>query len=332
MRDSCDQKLNYAHLINKQFMPKVSVIIPTFNYGSYISEAIDSALNQNYHPMEIIVIDDGSTDCTQAIIQNNYKGKLTYFFQKNKGAPIARNRGIAASHGQYLVFLDADDELGHDQISHYVRCLENNPDSVIYGPSIRYIQDHGIRKELYTMQKFQGADMLDGWLRGWYIAPCCILWPKDVLVALGGWDETLLANQDGDLAMRALINGHTFSYRSCPPAFIRHHSTEIQSISSDHSHAALYSRLHVLNQIERLLSQKHLLQKYLIALSEAYYYLGLYHIKANADFARECYRHFRRLRGFGRPPGSILNWLLISLIGIVNKDRLSDWHHKTISR
>ena len=92
-------------------MPKVSVIIPTYNYGKYIEKAIDSVLAQTYKDFEIIVVDDGSTDNTREIIETRYKDKVRYFYQENKGAPVARNKGIKESMGEYLVFLDADDWL-----------------------------------------------------------------------------------------------------------------------------------------------------------------------------------------------------------------------------
>ncbi|MFA5118286.1 MAG: glycosyltransferase [Candidatus Omnitrophota bacterium] len=90
----------------------VSVIIPTYNYGKFIFEALDSVLKQTYNDLEIIVVDDDSTDNTREIVTRYVKelpGTLTYIFQKNKGPGAARNTGIARARGGYVAFLDADD-------------------------------------------------------------------------------------------------------------------------------------------------------------------------------------------------------------------------------
>ena len=87
---------------------RVSVIIPTFNSERYLAEAIDSVLSQTYQNIECIVVDDGSTDNTPAIVQG-YGDRIRYIYQENAERSAARNRGIVAATGQYISFLDADD-------------------------------------------------------------------------------------------------------------------------------------------------------------------------------------------------------------------------------
>jgi glycosyltransferase involved in cell wall biosynthesis len=86
----------------------VSVIIPTYNYGRFLTEAISSALEQTHPPLEIIVIDDGSTDDT-ADVAERFSAQVTYIRQENAGVSAARNRGVAESSGELIAFLDADD-------------------------------------------------------------------------------------------------------------------------------------------------------------------------------------------------------------------------------
>jgi glycosyltransferase involved in cell wall biosynthesis len=88
--------------------PLVSVVIPTYNYGRYIGQAIDSALAQTYRPCEIIVVDDGSTDNTSEVL-SGYGNKIRAFTQPNGGPASARNRGIQCVQGEFIAFLDADD-------------------------------------------------------------------------------------------------------------------------------------------------------------------------------------------------------------------------------
>ena len=88
----------------------ISVIIPTHNYKKYISEAISSVLRQTYADYEIIVVDDGSTDGTGEIIEKNFPD-VRYFYIPNQGVSKARNYGIRRARGEFIAFLDADDQL-----------------------------------------------------------------------------------------------------------------------------------------------------------------------------------------------------------------------------
>src|SRR5437867_1708261 len=89
-------------------MPKVSIVIPTYNYGRYVVEAVESVLNQSFQDREVIVVDDGSTDDTRERLER-FRGRIRYIYQRNKGLPAARNTGIRAARGAYVAFLDSDD-------------------------------------------------------------------------------------------------------------------------------------------------------------------------------------------------------------------------------
>jgi len=102
--------------------PLVSVVIAAFNGEKYISEAIGSALKQNYEPMEIIVVDDGSTDATNDIVKRFHD--VILITQTNQGNAVARNRGIQESRGKYIAFLDQDDYWVPEKISLQVQCLK----------------------------------------------------------------------------------------------------------------------------------------------------------------------------------------------------------------
>ena len=113
--------------------PLVSVVIPTFNRAHYVADAIDSCLAQTYGNLEIIVVDDGSTDGTEDALRENYGDRIRLLAQDNQGPGIARNRGIAAARGEYIHFLDADDRLHHEKIRIAVDAFRRHPDiAVIY--------------------------------------------------------------------------------------------------------------------------------------------------------------------------------------------------------
>src|SRR5437773_9320352 len=86
----------------------VSVVIPNYNYAHFLREAIDSALAQTYKDIEVIVVDDGSTDASADVIAS-YDSRIHPVFSQNQGVAAARNRGVAESTGEYIAFLDADD-------------------------------------------------------------------------------------------------------------------------------------------------------------------------------------------------------------------------------
>ncbi len=105
----------------------ISVVIPAYNAGKYIARAIDSVLAQSRAADEIIVVDDGSTDNTAEIVAQ-YRSRVMYIHQDNAGASVARNAGIEAATGQWIAFLDADDEWLPEKLAIQLELLERNPD------------------------------------------------------------------------------------------------------------------------------------------------------------------------------------------------------------
>lgn len=109
-------------------MPKISVVIPTHNCGRYICEAIDSAINQTFKDIEIIVVDDGSTDYTKDIINDRIQEfGIRYIRQAHKGPSSARNRGIYSSMCDYLAFLDADDVWASSHLEQILSAMMRYP-------------------------------------------------------------------------------------------------------------------------------------------------------------------------------------------------------------
>ena len=115
-------------------MPKVSVVIPCYNQGHYLEEAIDSVLAQTLQDFEIIVVDDGSTDqFTSQLLADYRKNKTSVLHTENQGLASARNNGIRQASGQYILPLDADDRIGPEYLEKAVRVLDGNPDiGIVY--------------------------------------------------------------------------------------------------------------------------------------------------------------------------------------------------------
>lgn len=188
--------------------PLVSVIIPMYNTEEYISECIESVLNQSFPNIEIIVIDDGSTDKSLSEAQK-YESERVHIFQQNHmGAQRARNWGFELSHGDYIQFLDSDDLLSKGKIKAQVDLLANeNKDAIATCPILTY--ESGTLQE-WWMETYHNYDsgfdlLVDLWL---HFAPSwphhAYLTPRELVENSGGWDENLEKNQDGDLFSRVL--------------------------------------------------------------------------------------------------------------------------------
>ncbi|PQJ34734.1 hypothetical protein BSZ35_09100 [Salinibacter sp. 10B] len=115
-------------------MPRVSVIIPAYNMAEFVGQAITSVLDVVYNNVELIVIDDGSTDATERVVRqfaepegNRYDKRVRYLSQPNQGKPAAVNRGIEAMSGEYLALLDADDQLPPNSLTRRMEALRENP-------------------------------------------------------------------------------------------------------------------------------------------------------------------------------------------------------------
>ena len=110
----------------KSSRPMVTVIIPVYNGEEYLAEDIESVLGQTYHPLEIIVVDDGSTDDT-ATVASRFKELVRYIYQPNSGPAAARNRGLKMARGEVIGFVDADDLWVENKLDLQLGLLADNP-------------------------------------------------------------------------------------------------------------------------------------------------------------------------------------------------------------
>lgn len=212
---------------------KVSVIIPLYNAEKYIIECINSVINQTYKELEIIVVDDGSTDDSLNIVRSMYGGdeRVIIVSQKNRGGCAARNVGLQKARGNYIQFLDADDKLDKNKIQSQMdllKSLQYPTDILVFsGWTIlgMPISDMGENQKMVWHDYKNPIDVLvDFILYQCCLPPSVYLTSMDLINKVGGWDESLKRNQDGDFFAR-IINVATalrFSdmaltyYRSTP--------------------------------------------------------------------------------------------------------------------
>ena len=119
------QKMTVQH--NHENYPLVSVIIPTYNYASYVTRTVSSCMEQTYKNIEIVVVDDGSTDNTAQVL-GEFGSAINYIFQENRGVSAARNKGMEHARGDYITFVDADDYLTKESLKERLDILLKKPD------------------------------------------------------------------------------------------------------------------------------------------------------------------------------------------------------------
>ena len=180
--------------------PLVSVIIPTYNRGWMLKEAIDSVLAQDFTDFELIVVDDGSTDDTGQVLAA-YDQKVIAVHQSNRGVSAARNRGIGAASGQLIAFLDSDDLWLPRKLSTQVDFFHSNPDAVINQTEEIWIRN-GVRVNPKTRHhKFSGM-IFEKSLALCLVSPSAVMMRRSLFDEVGLFDEDLPACEDYDLWLR----------------------------------------------------------------------------------------------------------------------------------
>jgi glycosyltransferase involved in cell wall biosynthesis len=302
----------------------VSVITASFNMGCFLPETIASVRAQSYEPIEMIVVDDGSSDDTWDIIQS--AGPLVRgLHQANAGQSHARARGVAASRGRYLLFLDADDLLAPDTIAAGVSALEERTDTLAATGWRRLVRkgERWIAAPADVPFPAADSDPLRAWLLGSWLPLSCLLWPRDVYERVGGWDEELTTNEDGDLIYRALAGGVRLVRTTAGEAFYRSHGDGRLSLSADMmAEHRFRSRMRVLEKLGALLAQLGTLPHYTEPLGVAWHRLAHLGYEDHPDLARECLRRGEKYAGRRRLsrtlPGRVLTWML----GLERKEAL----------
>ncbi len=215
----------------------VSVIVPTYNRAHFLLKAMDSVRAQTYRPVEMIVVDDGSTDGTGATVgdwakRNAADGAFTlrYLRQPNRGAPVARNRGLRECRGEYILFLDSDDMIGPTKLAASVaRLADAGPMAVAHGPwRCLYSRPFAGYGPLHRPDAFGGEmGRLQAYIGGGSgMPPCVYLFRRSAARAVGPWDEALRQRQDTDYVVRALLAGCTFLGENRSVIYYRRHGMQ----------------------------------------------------------------------------------------------------------
>ncbi|MEM6614518.1 MAG: glycosyltransferase [Cyanobacteria bacterium P01_C01_bin.72] len=186
--------------------PEVSVIIPAYNCEKYIVQAVKSVLQQEDCLKEIVIIDDGSTDGTEAILQP-YDDRIRYVKQENQGVAAARNQGIAIAKADFIAFLDADDYFLPGKLSLQAEMLTKRPDIGIIHSGWQRV-DHQGNKILDVRPWEQVPELnLAGWLRWKPVLPSAMMFRREWLQYVGGFDARFPPAEDTNLVLKLALKG-----------------------------------------------------------------------------------------------------------------------------
>lgn len=178
----------------------VSVVIPTYNRSTYLRDALSSVLAQEGIPMEVIVVDDGSTDGTASLVES-FAGAVRYLRQSRAGVSAARNRGIETSRGEWLAFLDSDDFWLHGKLSRQLEYLSAHPPTRICQTEEIWLRN-GRRVNPKAYHRKPSGYCFEHLLERCLISPSAVMVHRDVFDRVGLFDERLPACEDYDLWLR----------------------------------------------------------------------------------------------------------------------------------
>lgn len=221
--------------------PKVSVVIPTYNRADKVGKAIESAMAQTFPDLEVIVVDDGSSDDTGRVLGKLYGNRIRYIAQGNQGASVARNKGIEQARGEWIAFLDSDDLWERDKLDWQLRTLEqfgsqcggcytdtrffNYPENrtmfQMAEGNYRHEGTMGVNKDVLRLLVRPGG-------AGMVVCLSSFMIRADIARSAGGFDPKLLYSQDSEFMFRLAIQTG-FCYVNRPlvwfdrsPAEVRH--------------------------------------------------------------------------------------------------------------
>lgn len=216
--------------------PLVSVIIPNYNYAQYLREAIESVLSQTYPNIEIIVVDDGSTDGSREIIEN-YGDRITAIFQKNQGVSAARNNGVVGSNGEFAAFLDADDVWLPEKLEKQVgRFFDNEKIGFVHCSMTLISPDGEIVGEESAGQEGSVADEFLLFERGVVVGAASTgVVRREAFDEVGGFDVRLSTAGDWDFCYRVATK-YEIAFVPEPLTLYRVHSSNMHGNISAMEH------------------------------------------------------------------------------------------------
>lgn len=303
---------------------QVSVVIPAHRAAGTIARAVSSALAESA-VAEVIVVLDGSDDDLRAAVPKDPRVRMSVL-DKARGAPAARNAGLALAFGEFVLFLDADDFVEDGLIGALVAAARDA--DLAFGP-YAFAFPSGRRIDVNVMETIARphvVDVLRAWFRGHYVPCCSVLWRTTFVRAIGGWSQGLMKNQDGELVWRACRAGPRLALAGSGRG-IYMQSLLPRRVSANRSRAMYEQQMSLFTRTEAQLSPRQLRQVsadlggMYYRLARAAYYDGA------ADVGWRAERAARRL-GVASHSGTRGHRVASAVLGLERKERLCGALHR----
>jgi len=220
----------------------ISVVIPCYRAEHSIKRTLDSVVNAGVNLKNIIVVEDGVFDNTEKII--TYFPGVNHIQQKlNKGAPTARNIGLKNTKTEFVMFLDSDDFISQDHLINLYKSGISEKADIIFGPWRLAGEKMGEGPINYP-PRISSEEWLLRWLTDDFVPTCSVLWSTDFVRKIGGWNTNLRQNDDGEIAIRGLMNTTKLAFSKKGFSTYWQHNSPYRISKSSEAH-----RLHSANII-----------------------------------------------------------------------------------
>jgi glycosyltransferase involved in cell wall biosynthesis len=245
---------------------KVSILIPAYNAERWVGSALQSALNQSWPKVEIILVDDGSTDHTLEVAKLYESPRVKVMHQENQGAPAARNRALLEAQGEFIQYLDDDDLLSANKVEEQVILLQANPGYLAVSPALYFFDGQNPNEGLEERSGVRDTDDPVQWLTELLgpdgpfgmVPPGAWLTPRSIAERAGPWDDSVRTpDDDGEYFARAVLASRGIR-ASKEGRFYYRKFRQGSNYSSTYSEVAFGGRLHSLNcKAKWLLARTH---------------------------------------------------------------------------
>lgn len=303
---------------------RVTVVIPAYKAEATIRRAVDSVLAQPGVDADIVAVVDGVFDRTPELLASYDPARVrTLVNEKNLGPTFARNRGLAAAIGEYVMFLDCDDFVEGGMLAGLVRAMREDGADLAFGPLQILKEGRNVRLPVVERRFGSPADLFERWLAlAHTLPPCTTLWRTDFIRGIGGWTEGLKRNEDGELVLRGVMEGARLAFSSeGRGVYVHHDSAERLTRRTD----ILDSRLIVGELLLARPSQVIAPPLKVSAVARYFYRVAMHCYSVGRDDLAEASLKRARQLGFAGHGGPLWHRIAARLLGMRGRYRLTNW-------